>query len=441
MNTTKTVLILSFYLLATCLSGQVNFLENPDWNEAKKLSVQSGKPIFIDVYTTWCGPCKRMSKTTFQDPSLGKLMNENFINLKIDAEKSAYSELIQQYQVNSYPTLLFTNSNGDMISKEIGFKSTDQLESICNNLMVFLDEGITTPESGEYDLSDSGIDNFLENYSNFESDYKEKIKSKLYDNLENNLAITPKAFGFLIKNADINDNYSLLSDNIPANGSTFDNAEWEYGLHKIYMDAYKNAIQKGDLSAFNKIATNHTKASKGPLKAFSKFQNPNKESRTHKLDFYLTNAHYPEYFHLADTLVTEYILPLNYEAVKSNDELRMKFLSTPPSIDIPADTTALPLRDSLLIKHSTSINITRRLNGLAENTLKHLNEDEHMSQSLEWIDLSIKYLDLPESRIIRATILERTGRHEESLQELELAKKSIYFDKSCETKIEELGLQ
>lgn len=146
-------------------------------------------------------------------------------------------------------------------------------------------------------------------------------------------------------------------------------------------------------------------------------------------------------FHLADTLVTEYILPLNYEAVKSNDEFRMKFLSTPPSIDIPADTTALPLRDSLLIKHSTSINITRRLNGLAENTLKHLNEDEHMSQSLEWIDLSIKYLDLPESRIIRATILERTGRHEESLQELELAKKSIYFDKSCETKIEELGLQ
>src|SRR5687768_6575536 len=46
----------------------------------------SGKLIFIDVHTTWCGPCKEMARTTFQSDEVGKVFNKKFVNLKIDAE-------------------------------------------------------------------------------------------------------------------------------------------------------------------------------------------------------------------------------------------------------------------------------------------------------------------------------------------------------------------
>lgn len=44
------------------------------------------KKFFIDVYTDWCGWCKRMDKTTFADPIIIKLMNEHFYPVKLDAE-------------------------------------------------------------------------------------------------------------------------------------------------------------------------------------------------------------------------------------------------------------------------------------------------------------------------------------------------------------------
>ena len=57
--------------------------------DAKKQSLKSGKLIFIDAYASWCGPCKRMAATSFKNLEVGKVYNEQFINLKIDCEKDA----------------------------------------------------------------------------------------------------------------------------------------------------------------------------------------------------------------------------------------------------------------------------------------------------------------------------------------------------------------
>ena len=49
------------------------------FEEAKKEAKKSGKLIFIDAYTDWCGPCKRMAATSFKDPKVGEMFNKNFI--------------------------------------------------------------------------------------------------------------------------------------------------------------------------------------------------------------------------------------------------------------------------------------------------------------------------------------------------------------------------
>jgi thioredoxin-related protein len=57
------------------------------WGEAMARMDESPKKIFVDVYTDWCGWCKRMDATTFKDPAVIKVMNEHFYAVKFDAEQ------------------------------------------------------------------------------------------------------------------------------------------------------------------------------------------------------------------------------------------------------------------------------------------------------------------------------------------------------------------
>lgn len=98
------------------------------FEKALKQAQSSGKPIFIDVHTSWCGPCKEMAKTTFMDPEVGKEFNKRFINLKIDAEKDVDGPMISKaYTVTGYPTLLFINGEGKLIRKFVGKQSKEKL--------------------------------------------------------------------------------------------------------------------------------------------------------------------------------------------------------------------------------------------------------------------------------------------------------------------------
>lgn len=98
------------------------------FQKAIKQAQATGKLIFIDVHTSWCGPCKEMAKTTFTDSEVGNVFNERFINLKIDAEQDADGPMISKaYTVTAYPTLLFINGEGKMVKKLVGKQSKEKL--------------------------------------------------------------------------------------------------------------------------------------------------------------------------------------------------------------------------------------------------------------------------------------------------------------------------
>lgn len=56
------------------------------FEEAQKLSEQNPKPILVDIYTSWCGWCKRMVATTYSDPQIAGYINQNFYPIALDAE-------------------------------------------------------------------------------------------------------------------------------------------------------------------------------------------------------------------------------------------------------------------------------------------------------------------------------------------------------------------
>ena len=79
------------------------------------------KLIFIDAFTTWCGPCKMMDAQVFPDPEVAAVFNERFVNAKFDMEKGEGLALAERYHVAAYPTYLFVDAKGDLVHKGIGF--------------------------------------------------------------------------------------------------------------------------------------------------------------------------------------------------------------------------------------------------------------------------------------------------------------------------------
>lgn len=115
--------ILSFLVsltMALQLGAQGIDFFHGSFNEALEESKKTGKPIFMDAFAKWCGPCKRMAATTFKDEAVGEFFNKNFINLKIDWEESEGVSLRGKYAVSAFPTLFFIGSNGEVIHKIVG---------------------------------------------------------------------------------------------------------------------------------------------------------------------------------------------------------------------------------------------------------------------------------------------------------------------------------
>lgn len=104
-------------------TGGIRFIKNAkSWQDVLTQSEVEGKPIFVDVYTDWCEPCKWMDKHVFNKEEVGELMNQEFINVKVNAEKRWGANFARQYLVQAYPTFLFLDSKGEILLISKGSK-------------------------------------------------------------------------------------------------------------------------------------------------------------------------------------------------------------------------------------------------------------------------------------------------------------------------------
>jgi len=117
------------------------------WDEAVKATKENPKKIVIDVYTDWCGWCKRMDATTFKDPKVEAYIAENFYAVKFNAEQRediVYDGNTFSYQKNgrrgvhglaaslldnrlSYPSVVYLNGDMERIMISAGYKDADKM--------------------------------------------------------------------------------------------------------------------------------------------------------------------------------------------------------------------------------------------------------------------------------------------------------------------------
>jgi len=122
--------------------------------QADKAAGQKGKKIFIDIYTDWCGWCKRMDKNTFQQKEISAYLNNNFYPVKLDAEyredilfagntfkyipqgRRGYHQLAAVLLDGkmSYPTVVFLNEDFQLIQRIPGYLEVGIFDTILHYL-------------------------------------------------------------------------------------------------------------------------------------------------------------------------------------------------------------------------------------------------------------------------------------------------------------------
>ena len=104
---------------------------------------EENKLVFMDCYTSWCGPCKKMLKEVFSRKDIGEYMNTHFVNYKQDMEQEEGKELAGKYGVKVYPTFFILDAAGEVRHKMVGgmtaeeFLKQVQLGSGENSLYAF----------------------------------------------------------------------------------------------------------------------------------------------------------------------------------------------------------------------------------------------------------------------------------------------------------------
>ena len=104
----------------------IQFIES-NWSKALQEAKKQKKLIFLDAYTSWCGPCKMLKRNTFPDKAVGELFNKNFVNVAIDMEKGDGPAVAEKFQVNAYPTLIIADAEGNVVTYVKGYIGPDQL--------------------------------------------------------------------------------------------------------------------------------------------------------------------------------------------------------------------------------------------------------------------------------------------------------------------------
>ena len=142
-------LILSLFILV----GSFANAQEIKWitfDEALAAQKKDPKPIFMDVYTDWCGPCKLLDKKTFHDKKVVEFISANYYPVKFNAEgnsevnykgkkftnpgfvvgqkgRNSTHDFIQSLKLQGYPTMVIFDPKGEVSNRLVGFYSAEEL--------------------------------------------------------------------------------------------------------------------------------------------------------------------------------------------------------------------------------------------------------------------------------------------------------------------------
>ena len=141
---------LLLFLIATAFVSNAQEIKWMALDEALALQKKDPKPIFMDVYTDWCGPCKTLDKKTFHDQKIVDFVTANYYAVKLNAEgkseinykgkkyanpgfvegqkgRNSMHDFVKFLQLQGYPTMIVFDAKGEILKSIVGYYSAEEL--------------------------------------------------------------------------------------------------------------------------------------------------------------------------------------------------------------------------------------------------------------------------------------------------------------------------
>lgn len=187
-----------FFTVLILAQEGIKFEEIP-FKDMLAKAKKENKLVFIDAYASWCGPCKMMERNVFPQKSVGDFYNKNFVNARIDMEKGEGREIAAKYGVRSYPTYLFLNGDGELISQNYGYMEQDMFVAMAQNIDSPMNKKGSLKErfaKGEKDPE--FLITIMKLNSNSDVDFAKKASERYFSNKSKAESLTKDEVGFLL---------------------------------------------------------------------------------------------------------------------------------------------------------------------------------------------------------------------------------------------------
>lgn len=149
-----TYLPLLLLLAAPLHAGPASSLRWREWDEGLKEARDRKVPVLVDVYTDWCGWCKRMDRDVYSQPEVRDYLNRKFVTVRLNAEAgdaAHYQDedytarsLASHFGITGYPTTIFLRASGDHLINAPGYIPADRFLSVLRYIGDgYMDRGVT----------------------------------------------------------------------------------------------------------------------------------------------------------------------------------------------------------------------------------------------------------------------------------------------------------
>lgn len=418
------VIALTFLLVPVCCFSQGIKFEQGSWTEILALAKKTNKPVFVDIYTTWCGPCKKMSQDIFPLEAVGDVFNANFVCCQIDAEKGEGIELAKKYNVTAYPTYLFIKSDGALFYRSLGsMPSANFIEEAQKALVECKDPKSITDWEAEY-LQKKSDPQFLLDYMNKRTrlelpntalfnEYLQLIPEAertsqqvmtLYQKEGENLTVNDFAFQHLLTNKAV-----FLKD---ATLSMYAYMYLQRGIEKtvkIATQSKNEALLESAIAAFNQVP--ELSASKSKEEFY--------------MEYYLGTNDTDKYVKYATLFCNNRLMTLTPDSILKKDSLNAQVFqaqldslaSTPnPSLDLSKIDSNQLKQVLAMVEHMERDRVSSALNKNAWYFFEHITDVNSLQDALRWSERSVQLVPNKSTFIdTYANLLYKLGRKEEAI--------------------------
>lgn len=385
------------------------------WSEILSEAKKQNKLIFVDIYTTWCGPCKTMATKVFTDPKVGEKFNESFINYKIDAEQGEGINLAKNYAITAYPTYLFVNENGELVYRALGAMPAERFITEADKALA-TGKGYKSSTELEKDFKEGRRDaDFLYEYMKRKNlnggenatlldEYLKVIPTSQYKT-EKVLALIAENIGTVESKA-----FTILRDALDRylNMTTSQQKYVLNGISKAKRNTFKKAVDSRDKALLETLidAVRATSYSEAGFEA---------EEKQFRLEYAKITRDGDNFKKIAIKEAAKLMAKTSEDLVAETQLKIMNFKEGAKAKNIDESTPQFKMiLDNLTDNAQKTTSF--QLNEYAWGYVQMINTPKDLEEALQWSERAMELIESPANLDTYALLLSKLGRKKEAIK-------------------------